>query len=88
MSSAPYPEGVAALRQLIVRRRELSIEWHDLTAKVARLKECERELQSVNADIMDSLRSMDVHSTLNSGWERRFLELLNLLDKQASEKPP
>ncbi len=88
MSSAPYPEGVAALRQLLIRRRELSVEWHDLTAKVARLKECERELHSVNADIMDSLKSMDVHTTHNAGWERRFLELLNLLEKQASEKPP
>lgn len=88
MSSKPTVEGVAALRNLILRRRALSEEWHDLQKKKARIAEVENELGSIAKDIDDLLRDMDCRSSNNAGWEARFLWLLDQLELQASTKPP
>lgn len=85
MSSKPTVEGVAALRSLILRRRALSTEWHDLKKKTERMKEVENELGSIARDIDDVLRNMDCRSPGNAGWEARFLWLLDQLELQASK---
>lgn len=86
MSSKPSVEGVAELRKLILRRREILDEVADLQAKVKRIKDLEHEHSAVYQAILDMLENMDCKSTGNAGWEGRFFWMLDQLELQASSK--
>ena len=83
MSRNPSPEGVAELRALLLRRRQLAEEIVELQQKTKRLAEAEREGHDVGNAIIEKLESMDCASSGNGGWAGRIMWMLDQLERQA-----
>jgi hypothetical protein len=71
MSSLPHEEGVAEVIALLVSVEALDTEAEKLRPMVDRLEEVEKLRVSERHRLAKLLRSMDVESPGNFGWERR-----------------
>ena len=72
MSSKPYPGGVAEVVKLLSEVDALDAEAKRLRPAAQRLKEVEAQSETLRRRLPELLRSMDVESPGNFGWEGRM----------------
>lgn len=72
MSRLPHKEGVAEVVALLDKVATLEAEAEELRPKAERLCAVDAELRGLRQRLPDLLRSMDVESPGNFGWERRM----------------
>ena len=72
MSSLPHPEGVAEVVALLARVDALDAEIETLRPKAERFNAAQAEVETLRRRLPELLRSMDVESKGNMGWERRM----------------
>jgi hypothetical protein len=72
MSSKPYPGGVAEVVKLLTEVDALDAEAATLRPHARRLSEVESQAETLRRRLPELLRSMDVESPGNYGWERRM----------------
>ena len=89
MSGLPSEEGVEKLRQAAARVRELDEEATRLRALMKQhteaLQAAEYERGKRAHEVVELLRSMDVASEGNYGWERRVVWFLSELATAAEQ---
>lgn len=86
MSRTPTTDGVASLRKLLRKHRELVEEVAFLQKQSKRLLEADRERYDAEVAIHAALEEMDCASTGNFGWGERMRWLLDQLDRQAASR--
>jgi hypothetical protein len=72
MSRLPHPDGVAEVVSLLAEVDALESEADQLRPKAQRLQEVEAQAESLRRRLPELLRSMDLESPGNFGWERRM----------------
>ncbi|HVZ32265.1 MAG TPA: hypothetical protein VG963_07565 [Polyangiaceae bacterium] len=86
MSSKPSKQGVEELVADLTALRTLRDEIADIESKLPRLKRAREEYALLHHAVAHRLRSMDVHTDGNGGWEDRVVWFLLELQRQAQEQ--
>lgn len=86
MSGKPHSAGVTQVLDLLEDMRRTLAEVHDLQAKVIRLKSLEASYTAAGRKYDELLRSMDLATSGNIGWEGRMQWFLTELARQSAER--